>query len=73
MNTKYKADIVITSSINRYAVWWKDDVIANTDEIGLHLVVQGAVSTGLSIYDEEKRFWLAGTFNQLAPIGEEVQ
>lgn len=64
-NTEHNADIVITGDTGRYVVWWKDDVIANADDVGLHLIVRGALERDLTIYDAAKGQWLSGTVAQL--------
>ena len=64
-NTKHNADIVITGFGSAYRVWWKDEVIATADEVGLHLIVRGALANDLTIYDAVKGQWLSGTVAQL--------
>lgn len=65
LNTEHNADIVISGDSGRYVVWWKNDVIANADEVGLHLIVRGALANDLTIYDAVKGLWLSGTVAQL--------
>lgn len=64
-NTKHNADIVITGTAGKYVIWWKNDVIANADEVGLHLIVRGAIERDLSVYDDVNARWLTGTVDQL--------
>lgn len=65
-NTEHNADIVISLlTPGTYVVWWKDDVIASADEVGLHLIVRGALANDLTIYDAVKGQWLSGTVAQL--------
>lgn len=68
-NTKHNADIVITGFGSAYRVWWKDEIIATVDEVGLHLIVRGALANDLTIYDAVKGQWLSGTVAQLDKEG----
>lgn len=67
MNTEHNADIVITRRVfgGTHDVWWKDEIIANADEVGLHLIVRGALERDLTIFDAAKDLWLSGTVDLL--------
>jgi len=69
-NAAYGSDIVIIKEAVGWSVWSQNDIIANVTREGLDLLVYGAVSKGLSVYNEDTEQWLAGTLAQLDPTQE---
>ena len=64
-NTTFGADVVIKKTLAGWAVFVNDDVVASVNEQGLRLMVAGAVSRQLSVYDASERRFITGTLDQI--------
>jgi len=69
-NTDHNADIVITKNIGGYVIWKSDDVIANTNEEGKNLVISGAASNRLSVWNDYTGQFECGSLDQLVNHSE---
>ncbi len=69
INKTYNADIVIADHLDtdQFVIWQGGDIVAKVNSAGRALIIAGASTLGLSVYDADAGHFIAGTIAQLTP------